>query len=239
MPVPPPRHVARLRRARPEDARAIAALHLAARAQAMPWLAVVHPPEDVERHVADELLPACDTWVAEQDGIPVAYAARDGDELTHLYVAPAHQGRGLGCDLLELAGARATGPLELWAFARNGGALAFYASRGFAEVDRTDGAANEEREPDVRLRAAAAGQAQLSLYVRPGCHLCEEALEALDGLRARHAFALRTVDIEADDVLHRDYLERIPVLALDGEELSDFEVDVPDLAQRLTARARR
>lgn len=205
----------------------------------MPWLPVLHPPDDVRRFVADRLLPTTDTWVAELDGAPVAYASRDGDELGHLYVDPAHQGQGHGSALLELQAARAPGPLELWAFARNAAALAFYARRGFTEVDRTDGAANEEREPDVRLRAHTPGPAQLSLYVRPGCHLCEVALEELETLRADHPFALRTVDIEADDVLHRAYLERIPVLALDGEELSDFELDLPDLTERLTARSRR
>jgi hypothetical protein len=44
------------------------------------------------------------------------------------------------------------------------------------------------------------------------------------------------VDIEADESLHRAYLERIPVVALDGEELYDFFVDEPDLRRRLNAR---
>jgi hypothetical protein len=40
-------------------------------------------------------------------------------------------------------------------------------------------------------------------------------------------------DIEADDDLLRRYLERIPVIALDGEELFDFFVDEPELRRRL------
>lgn len=73
------------------------------------------------------------------------------------------------------------------------------------------------------------------LYGRPGCHLCEEAREELERLRAELAFALEERDIEQDDRLHREYLERIPVIALDGEELFDFFVDEDELRRRLAA----
>ena len=73
------------------------------------------------------------------------------------------------------------------------------------------------------------------LYGRPGCHLCEEAREQLERLRAELAFALEERDIEQDDRLHREYLERIPVIALDGEELFDFFVDEDELRRRLAA----
>jgi hypothetical protein len=46
-------------------------------------------------------------------------------------------------------------------------------------------------------------------------------------------FELVERDIEADDDLLRRYLERIPVVALDGEELFDFFVDEPLLRERL------
>ncbi len=52
-------------------------------------------------------------------------------------------------------------------------------------------------------------------------------------MRARTPFALDEVDITRDDVLHRRYLERIPVVALDGEELFDFFVDEAALEARL------
>jgi glutaredoxin len=74
----------------------------------------------------------------------------------------------------------------------------------------------------------------LTVYVRPGCHLCDEALIALERLRADIPFSLETVDIESDDDLHRRYLERIPVIALDGAELYDYVVDERDLRARLT-----
>jgi ribosomal protein S18 acetylase RimI-like enzyme len=53
--------------------------------------------------------------------------------------------------LLDTAKARRPEGLRLWVFQRNEGARAFYAKHGFTEVERTDGAANEEREPDVLL----------------------------------------------------------------------------------------
>jgi Glutaredoxin-like domain (DUF836) len=52
-------------------------------------------------------------------------------------------------------------------------------------------------------------------------------------LRAELGFALEERDIEADDDLHRRYLERIPVIALDGEELFDFFLDEAELRRRL------
>ena len=71
--------------------------------------------------------------------------------MEQLYVDPAAQGRGIGAALLDLAKARNPGGLQLWTFQINAGARRFYAREGFVEVERTDGAANEEREPDIRL----------------------------------------------------------------------------------------
>ena len=71
--------------------------------------------------------------------------------LDHLYVDPAARGQGTGSALLAEARGRIAGDLQLWAFARNLPALAFYAHNGAIELERTDGRGNEEREPDVRL----------------------------------------------------------------------------------------
>ena len=76
----------------------------------------------------------------------------------------------------------------------------------------------------------------MTLYTRPGCHLCEEAAAVLEGLRAELAFTVVAVDIESDDELFKRYLERIPVVAVDGEELCDFEVDVVALRNKLPSR---
>jgi glutaredoxin len=73
----------------------------------------------------------------------------------------------------------------------------------------------------------------VTLLGRPGCHLCDDARAVLERLRERHPFTLLERDIERDDELLRRYLERIPVICLDGEELYDFEVDEDDLTRRL------
>ena len=75
--------------------------------------------------------------------------------------------------------------------------------------------------------------AQVTVYVRPGCHLCTVALDDLRELGRKQEFSLDVVDIESDDALHARYLERIPVIALDGRELYDFAVDAADLSLRL------
>ena len=73
----------------------------------------------------------------------------------------------------------------------------------------------------------------VTLYSRPGCHLCDDARTALERVRRRQPFDLVEVDIERDDALHRAYLERIPVVAVDGEELFEYFVDEATLAARL------
>ena len=73
----------------------------------------------------------------------------------------------------------------------------------------------------------------VTLYGRPGCHLCDDARAALQRVRAAHPFHLEEVDIETDDALLKRYLERIPVIALDGEELFDFFVDEEALARTI------
>ncbi len=71
---------------------------------------------------------------------------------------------------------------------------------------------------------------RLTLFGRPGCHLCDDARAVLDRVGA----AYDEVDIEADDELFRRYLERIPVVVLDGEELFAFFVDEGALRARLS-----
>jgi glutaredoxin len=73
----------------------------------------------------------------------------------------------------------------------------------------------------------------VTLYTRPGCHLCDDARAALLDAQRQTPFRLEEVDIETDDALHRAYLERIPVVHLDGEHLFDHFVDRMTLHARL------
>jgi len=74
----------------------------------------------------------------------------------------------------------------------------------------------------------------VTLYGRPGCHLCDEARDALVRLRSDGIeFSLREVDIEGDEELHRSLLELIPVVELDGERVSELVFEPDAIRSRL------
>jgi glutaredoxin len=71
------------------------------------------------------------------------------------------------------------------------------------------------------------------LYGRDGCCLCDDAREILLRVRARRPFVLEDRDIEHDEKLLRAYLERIPVVTIDGVEQFELFVDESELERRL------
>jgi glutaredoxin len=75
--------------------------------------------------------------------------------------------------------------------------------------------------------------AVVTLYGKPGCHLCTDARSAVERVREQRPFELREVDVTLDPALHREYGERIPVLALNDEELFEFHVEEAVLLERL------
>ncbi|MGA8364036.1 MAG: glutaredoxin family protein [Solirubrobacteraceae bacterium] len=79
-------------------------------------------------------------------------------------------------------------------------------------------------------------RAVVTVYSTPDCHLCLDALAQLRALETELQFSLRELDITHDEALHRAYFERIPVIALDGEELFDYLVDEQILRERLESR---
>ena len=150
---------ARLRRALPSDAAAVAALHLAARRDAMPYLPELRSDDEVRVWTRETLLPKAEVWVAEIAGRPVGYLALVDDILDHLYVGPEHQREGVGSLLLARAKALRPAGLRLYAFQRNRHARAFYETRGFVPVSFSDGAGNQEQEPDVLYQWRGIGSA--------------------------------------------------------------------------------
>jgi glutaredoxin len=72
------------------------------------------------------------------------------------------------------------------------------------------------------------------LYGRDGCCLCDQAREVIERVRARRQFALEERDIDADVSLLRLYLERIPVVTIDGVEEFELFVDEAELERRLS-----
>jgi glutaredoxin len=70
---------------------------------------------------------------------------------------------------------------------------------------------------------------RITLLARPGCHLCDDAQAVLD--RVGEPYDL--VDIESDDELFKRYLERIPVVVVDGEEVFEYFVEESTLRRLL------
>jgi putative acetyltransferase len=142
-----------------DDAPAVASVFGAARG-AMTYLPALHTPEEDLAFFSGHVLPLCRVMVAEvevEGGGVVGFSAVGDGWLEHLYVAPGWQGGGIGGALLGLAMKDNPSGLSLWVFAANHRAFSFYERAGFAEVLRTDGNRNEERQPDVQMRWAGRG----------------------------------------------------------------------------------
>jgi glutaredoxin len=76
--------------------------------------------------------------------------------------------------------------------------------------------------------------AEVVVYSRPGCHLCEQAVEAIVALHGEgYRFELHEIDIESDELLLRRHLERIPVVEVDGVEVSELILDRAAVLARL------
>ncbi len=74
---------------------------------------------------------------------------------------------------------------------------------------------------------------KVTLYGKAGCCLCDDAKEAIAAVRAERQFELEEVDVSLDPALNREYGERIPVVAVEGEELFEYHVDRHELRERL------
>jgi len=73
------------------------------------------------------------------------------------------------------------------------------------------------------------------IYGKPGCHLCDDARAVLERVGA----PFEEIDITTDDALHAAYLERIPVITIDGRERFEFFVDEAALRALLSKVGRR
>ena len=148
---------AKVRAVRNTDAGGCAQVYLRAREFALPTVPTVHPPREVRRWMADDVVGRTDMWVAEVDGTIVGLMVLDRHRndtgwIEQLYLDPAWMGRGLGDQFVQLAKQRIAGGLQLWTFQVNEPAHRFYERHGFVAEELTEGAGNEERAPDVRYR---------------------------------------------------------------------------------------
>ncbi|MCW2843060.1 MAG: putative acetyltransferase [Nocardioides sp.] len=181
-----------LRPATTADLPAVADLHHRVREAAYPRMPrSLHPLSEVRAWVGSWDLAEQEVWVAaagpEDGGALLGYARVRGDWLDDLYVAPEAAGQGIGGTLLDLVKTLRPGGFCLWVFESNDPARGFYEHRGLVDLERTDGDANEEKEPDVRM--AWPGARPLA-FLRG---LIDEVDEQLGDLLARRAALTRAV----------------------------------------------
>ncbi|MEC9487169.1 MAG: glutaredoxin family protein [Prosthecochloris sp.] len=70
-------------------------------------------------------------------------------------------------------------------------------------------------------------------YTKPGCHLCELALEVVERVRVAVPFSLELIDITGERELEERYRYDIPVVLLDGREVFRHHVYEEDLVRLL------
>ena len=80
---------------------------------------------------------------------------------------------------------------------------------------------------------------RLTIYSKPGCHLCDEMKSLVHRVVAQHsnaAILLDEIDISTDpDLLDRYGLE-IPVMLIDGKQTAKYRVSAEELRRMLDAR---
>ncbi|MFG2117157.1 GNAT family N-acetyltransferase [Streptomyces sp. NPDC048718] len=134
---------------------------------ALPSVRRAHDDAEVRAWFSTLVVPSHETWVAVADSGVVGLLVLDGGELEQLYLDPAWRGRGLGDRFMALAKRRRPDGLALWTFQVNAAARRFYERHGFREAGRTDGARNEEREPDIRYAWGSGKQYRTEDAVAP------------------------------------------------------------------------
>jgi ribosomal protein S18 acetylase RimI-like enzyme len=137
-----------LRRACEDDVPLLARM-LRASYDAMPYIPRLHTPEEDAGYVGG-LVSGNEGWVADDDGLVVGFAVLGDDELLQIHVEAEYQNRGIGSTLFLQATKRRPSGFTLWTFQKNEGARRFYERHGCRVAQLTDGARNEEREPDVQ-----------------------------------------------------------------------------------------
>lgn len=84
---------------------------------------------------------------------------------------------------------------------------------------------------DTRL--ASCGPCEVTLYSRPGCHLCEEAKAAIAPLLRESGAVLREVNIDEDAILKERYGWDIPVIFIGARKAAKHRVDVAQFRRQL------
>ena len=73
----------------------------------------------------------------------------------------------------------------------------------------------------------------LTLYSRPGCHLCDQMKAVVDRVAAREPLAVQVVDIAGDPELEERYGLEIPVLLVNGRKAAKYRIGEEELRRIL------
>jgi glutaredoxin len=82
-------------------------------------------------------------------------------------------------------------------------------------------------------RLAAAGALEVTLYTRPGCHLCDDAKAAIAPLLREFHAPLREVNIDLDAELAEKYGWDIPVIFIGRHKAAKHRVDLVQFRRQL------
>jgi glutaredoxin len=75
--------------------------------------------------------------------------------------------------------------------------------------------------------------AEVILYSRKGCHLCDLVKESLHKLHQRGGFSWREVDVDSDDALRRQFTDEVPVIFINGRKAFKYRLDEQDFLRRI------
>jgi glutaredoxin len=83
------------------------------------------------------------------------------------------------------------------------------------------------------MRVEKTAKAVVTIYSRPGCHLCEEAKEAIMLSGCSGEIVLKEINIDDDAGLRDLYKEEIPVVLINGHKAFKYRVDPRDFKRKL------
>lgn len=82
-------------------------------------------------------------------------------------------------------------------------------------------------------RCCLSDRAHVIIYSKPGCHLCEEAKEAIRAADCESKYTLEEINIENNPELLERYRNEIPVIAIDGVKAFKYRLTAEDFRRRL------
>jgi ribosomal protein S18 acetylase RimI-like enzyme len=145
----------KLRTATNTDASRVADIYLASRKQYLSFAPLAHSDDAIRLWVKEQLIPTGNVVVASEEESVLGFVAISRQDphgwIDHIYLDPRRVSMGLGSLLLTEARQLLGPPIRLYTFQQNIDARRFYRHHGFREIELSDGAANEEKTPDVLL----------------------------------------------------------------------------------------